>query len=227
MNTILKQSAASSDKELLQLVKNNPTLKNLGDVSTTIKDLLNSIKSDKNPLPLEKVLKNFLSDIKDLKNSELKQKFENSGVFLESRLKNVKNPQLELKNTLIALVKNLQISNTPASRAIGNEAKTLLNTQTLKSTSASDIEKNINNNPKILEKLSANVDSLISKIKTSLKGADTVHNPVLSKVLDKLEHQIDAKTLSPENFKLSSINFKFGARKNNLKSINTEKGPLI
>ena len=45
MNTILKRSGAdsSTDKELLRLVKNNPTLKNLGDVSSTIKDLLNSI----------------------------------------------------------------------------------------------------------------------------------------------------------------------------------------
>lgn len=206
MNTILKQSSvASSDKELLQLVKNNPTLKNLGDVSTTIKELLNSIKSDKEPLPLAKVLKNFLSDIKDLKNSELKQKFENSGVFLESKLKAVKNPQIELKNTLISLVKNLETSNSAASRTIANEAKVLLNTEILKSASASDIEKNINNNPKVLEKLSANIDSLISKIRSSLKGADTVHNPALSKALDKLDHQIQAKTLTPENFKLSSI----------------------
>ena len=95
MNTILKQSgdSTSSTKELLELVKNNPTLKNLGDVSTTIKDLLNSIKSDKKQLPIEKTLKNFLTDIKDLKNTELKQKLENSGVFLESRLKNAQNPK--------------------------------------------------------------------------------------------------------------------------------------
>ena len=205
MNTILKQSASSSDKELLQLVKNNPTLKNLGDVSTTIKDLLNSIKSDKEPLPIEKVLKNFLSDVKDLKNSELKQKFENSGVFLESRLKDAKNPQLELKNTLISLEKNLGKSNLPVNRTIANEIKVLLNTEILKSASNSNITKDINNNPKQLEQLSANVESIVSKLKASIKGADTIHNTALTKALEKLEHQISSKVLTPENFKLSSI----------------------
>ena len=150
MNSILKQSAdnPSSNKELLQLVKNNPTLKNLGDVTTTVKDLLNSLKSEKNPLPIEKVLQTFLSDVKDLKNTELKQKLENSGVVLESKIKNAKNPQVELKNTLIDLVKNLQKTNSTPSRAIANEAKILLNTEALKSVTLPDTKiKQTNLNP--------------------------------------------------------------------------------
>ena len=76
MSDILKQTTnnTSSNKVLLELVKNNPTLKNLGSVSTTIKDLLSSIKSDKEQSPTEKTLKNFLIDIKDLKGDELKEK---------------------------------------------------------------------------------------------------------------------------------------------------------
>jgi len=76
MSDILKQTTnnTSSNKVLLELVKNNPTLKNLGSVSTTIKDLLSSIKSDKEQSPTEKTLKNFLTDIKDLKGDELKEK---------------------------------------------------------------------------------------------------------------------------------------------------------
>ncbi|MDO8453475.1 MAG: flagellar hook-length control protein FliK, partial [Sulfurimonas sp.] len=47
MNSLLKESATSSqsDKIVLELVKNNPTLKGLGNVSNTIKDLLNTLKS--------------------------------------------------------------------------------------------------------------------------------------------------------------------------------------
>jgi len=162
MNTILKQSgdSTSSTKELLELVKNNPTLKNLGDVSTTIKDLLNSIKSDKEQLPIEKTLKNFLTDIKDLKNSELKQKLENSGVFLESRLKNAKNPQVQLKNTLTSLIKTLQ--NSPSANAIANQAKVLLSSEVLKSVSNIDIVKDNPANQKTLTQLASNVQNLIS-----------------------------------------------------------------
>lgn len=111
LNSILKRSADSStsNKELLQLVKNNPTLKNLGDVATTIKDLLNTLKTQENQLPIEKKLKNFLIDIKDLKNTELKNKFENSGIFLESRLKNASNIKEIMNNDLKALL--LQASN--------------------------------------------------------------------------------------------------------------------
>jgi len=49
--------------------------------------LLTTLKADKNPLPLTDTLKNFLIDIKELTEPLLKQKIENSGVFLESKLK--------------------------------------------------------------------------------------------------------------------------------------------
>lgn len=207
LSTILKRSEvdSSSDKELLQLVKNNPTLKNLGDVSRTIKDLLNSIKSEKNPLPIEKVLNNFLTDIKDLKNSELKQKLENSGVFLESRLKNVKNPQVELKNTLISLAKTLQSSSSPKTRAITNEVKLLLNSEAIKTASNLSLTSESQTNPKTLQQLSSSIESLVAKLKSVVNKADTIHNPTLTKSLEKLEYLTQPKTLTPENFKLSSI----------------------
>lgn len=221
LGNLLKQSAATpaSNKELLQLVKENPTLKNLGDVSTTIKDLLHTLKSDKNPLPLEKVLQTFLSDVKDLKNTQLKQKFENSGVILESKIKNVQNPQLELKNTLVSLVKNLQTSDSPISRTIANEAKVLLNTEILKSVqtpstkNTPDIKqitnfesiKTANDNPKALQQLSTNVEKLLSTLKTTLSKADSIHHPVIAKALESLEYKIEPKTLTAQNFKLAPI----------------------
>ena len=206
MNNILKESGAnsSSNKALLDLVKNNPTLKNLGDVSTTIKDLINSIKSDKEPLPIEKTLKNFLTDIKDLKNSELKQKLNNSGVFLESRLKNAQNPQVELKNALTSLVKTLQDSSS-SSKAIANQAKTILNNEVLKSASNTDIANNQSKSTKPLTQLSSSVQDLISTLKSAQKGADTIHNPILSKTIEKLDHLIQPKSLTPENFKIPTI----------------------
>ena len=214
MNSILKgSSASSSDKELLQLVKNNPTLKNLGDTSTTIKDLLATIKSDKNPLPLETKLKNFLIDIKDVKNSDLKSKLENSGVFLEAKLKDVKNPQAELKNTLRSLNKELQTSQEPAAKAITSQIKELLNTPLVKSASNDDLLKNIKTSPTQLEKLSSGVNTLLSKLKISISKADTINSPLLNKTLKKLDNMLQANNIS--STKISSI-------EENLKTISSQ-----
>jgi hypothetical protein len=207
MDTILKQSSSdiASNKELLQLVKENPTLKNLGEVTTTIKDLLNSIKSEKNPLPMEKVLKDFLIDIKDLKNDELKQKLNNSGVFLESKLKGVKNPQVELKNALTSLIKNLESSRLIASKAIVNSAKNILNSEVVKSASTTALVNNTKENPENLKQLASSVKDLTNKLSSQIKRADSLNSPALLKAVEKLEHQMQTKLLAPENFKLSSL----------------------
>ena len=204
MGSILKGSASSSsDKELLQLVKNNPTLKNLGDTSTTIKDLLQTIKSDKNPLPLETKLKNILLDIKDVKQGELKSKLENSGIFLESKLKDVKNPQIELKSTLLSLTKELQTSKEAVSKTLITQTKELLTSSLLKSASNEDILKNIKSSPTQLAKLSLDVNTLVSKLKSSISKADSIHSPALEKSLQKLDNILQTNKLS--NAKLTLI----------------------
>ncbi|MEA1955143.1 MAG: flagellar hook-length control protein FliK [Campylobacterota bacterium] len=150
MGDILKQSTNpnSSNKVLLELVKNNPTLKNLGSVSTTIKDLLNSIKSDKNPLPIEKTLQNILADIKDLKGVELKEKFIKPTLSLEQNLKDnstiektiksfltdikdlkgseLKEKLTSLKTFLETNLKNSNNSSSTLKSIVSNDLKTLL-----------------------------------------------------------------------------------------------------
>ncbi|MCK4974343.1 MAG: flagellar hook-length control protein FliK, partial [Sulfurimonas sp.] len=80
MNSLLKESSQNSgaDKMLLELVKNNPTLKELGSVNENIKNLLSNLKSDKNLEPVEKLIQKFLPDIKELKNTNIKSTIENS-----------------------------------------------------------------------------------------------------------------------------------------------------
>lgn len=210
MDTILKQSSVdnSNDKTLLNLVKNNPTLKNLGDVSTTIKDLLNTIKSDKNPLPIEKVLKNILVDIKDVKDTQLKQKFENSGVFLESRLKDVKSPQIELKNILSNLQSVLAKSEFSSSQSILKDIRSLLVTHlSEKNISAKDI-------PQIKELASKQELPLIAqklkKIVIDLKSAqnmsEPIHKPSVENAIKTLEHLTSPNMLkNVEDFKYLQI----------------------
>lgn len=210
MDGILKQSSIdnSNDKTLLNLVKNNPTLKSLGDVSTTIKDLLNTIKNDKNPLPIEKVLKNVLVDIKDVKEAQLKQKFENSGVFLESRLKDVKSPHVELKNILNNLQSSLAKSEFSSSQSILKDIRSLLATHlSEQSASAKDI-------PQIKELASKQELPLIAqklkKIVVDLKSAqntsEPIHKPSVENAVKTLEHLTSPNILkNVEDFKYPQI----------------------
>ncbi|QFR49533.1 hypothetical protein FJR48_07215 [Sulfurimonas lithotrophica] len=212
MDSILKQSSIdnSSDKALLNLVKNNPTLKNLGDVSTTIKDLLNTIKSDKNPLPVEKVLKEFLVDIKDLKDTPIKQKFENSGVFLESRIKDLKSPQVELKSLLNSLENVLKKSEYSSSKTVLNDIKELLNRHMSKELPAQTNDKNIAQHKmlisaKELEVVASKVKNILSELKSAQKFADPLQKPLVENIVKSLEHLSSPKLLNAQDFKYTRI----------------------
>ncbi|MEA2098723.1 MAG: flagellar hook-length control protein FliK [Campylobacterota bacterium] len=126
LRSILKQSLNNNsvNNNLLQLIRNNPTLKNLGNVSDSIKDLINIIKSNKELLPIEKKLNSFLTNLDDVKNIDLKQKFHNSGIFLESKLKSSRykdNLQDILTNDLKAILS--KISNETTSTSNLNQAE--------------------------------------------------------------------------------------------------------
>ncbi|MCX6051324.1 MAG: flagellar hook-length control protein FliK [Campylobacterales bacterium] len=207
MNSLLKESTQSSqsDKTLLDLAKNNPTLKDLGNVSSTIKDLLQTLKSDKSPLPIETTLKNFLVDIKELDEPILKQKLENSGVFLESKLKDVKNPQVELKSLLSELDKSIAKSDIFTVKVLSEKIKELLNSPTLKEASNSSLLQASKDDPNALKQLAKGVESVLSKLQEHLSSADSTLTKSVATQLSKLENFISPKLLTPENFKLASI----------------------
>ena len=159
MNSLLKQTTegSSSDKTLLNLLKNNPTLKNIGSISGNIKTLLQSLQSDKNPLPIEKQLKSFLVNIKDLSEPILKEKIQNSGVFLESKLKNVQNPQVELKETLQTLTKELKLSKVFNVTVLNEKLTEILNTKPISTASNKALLQLFQENSKDLTQLSKTI----------------------------------------------------------------------
>lgn len=174
LNSLLKKSSQSSasDKTLLQLLKQNPTLKNLGNVSSSIKDLLSSIKSDEKPLPIQKLLKGFLVDMKNLNEKDLKAKLTNSGVFLESRLKNAQNPQLELKNSLIKLQALVDKSSVYEVRSLTKHIQTLLESPILKNASNQALLQPQADNKQLLALLSRGVEKILQTIESNIKEAD-------------------------------------------------------
>ena len=166
LNSLLQGSAQSShgDKTLLELAKNNPTLKDFGNVTSTVKDLLNTLKSEKNPLPIETTLKNFLIDIKELSEPLLKEKIQNSGVFLESKLKNVQNPQVELKNLLVSLEKNIAKIDTPNAKLLNQNIKELLSNPILRDASNAALLQTPKDDSAALKELAKGVERVLSKV---------------------------------------------------------------
>ncbi|WP_321778087.1 flagellar hook-length control protein FliK [Sulfurimonas sp.] len=220
INSLLQESSknSASDKTILNLVKNNPTLKNLGTISSTIKDLLNSLKStlqnqttEKTPLPIEKVLKEFLVDIKQLSESALKTKITNSGIFLESKLKNVQNPQVQLKETLNSLLKSIEKSSIYPVKVLNKHIKEILNSEIIKNatnkslTTTSPLRENLPNEKQALNKVAKTIEKIIQTMQTNLKSEDITTTKEFSKILEKLQHTISPKVLTPENFKVASI----------------------
>lgn len=207
LGSILKESAQNSNANstLLELVKSNQTLKSLGDVSGTIKELLQVLEGEKNTLPVQGVLKKFLLDIKEVSEPALKQKFENSGVFLESRLKNVQNPQAELKNLLQELEKNIAKSDMPVVKLALQTTKELLATPILKEATSASIAEMPKGDKTALVSLAKGVEEIVSKLSEAAKGADIMHTKAFEKQLTKLEFLITPKMLSAENFKADAL----------------------
>ena len=190
-----------SDHVLLDLLKNNPTLKSLGKVSDTIKELLTTLQSDKSPLPVEKMLKGFLIDMKQMSEPLLKEKIENSGIFLESKLKHVQNPKVLLKTELSTLMHTLEKSSIPTVKSLSNDIKALLSNSVLRSASSTELtQKSLPENTKGVTHLVKQIESILSKLQTQLKGADPVYSKSFESLLQK-----SAYLLHPEQIKQNPV----------------------
>ncbi|MFK5938329.1 MAG: flagellar hook-length control protein FliK [Sulfurimonas sp.] len=213
ISTLLKQSAtdSSSDKALLNLVKNNPTLKNLGPIGDTIKDLLVTLKADEKMLPAQNRLKSFLVDIKDITQPILKQKIENSGVFLESKLKNVQNPQVELKTVLESLSKTLDKSKIFNVTVLSENIKELLSAKPLGEASNKALtqtpllDKDSLVEKKAILEVIKKLETILPKLTEHIKNMDVINKPNFRTTLAKLAHLIEPKMLQEENFQLPKL----------------------
>lgn len=247
INSLLKESSKTSmpDKALLQLVKNNPTLKDLGNVSTTIKELVVSMKEntqakqtptdtkvvatlkeqntpatlkpndsnlkptqlpldtktiphvtgEKNPLPIEKLLKEFLIDIKNLNETALKSKITNSGVFLESKLKDAQNPQVELRDTLRSLLNNVTKSSIYPVKSLQKHIQILLESDIVKNASNNALTQNLPDDKKALTQLVKGIEKIIQTLHSNIKEGDSTTTKTFNALLQKLEMQIEPKHL--------------------------------
>jgi len=238
MSSILKKSATSnsSDKVLLDLVKNNPTLKNLGSVSATIKDLLSSLKTEKNSWPIEKTLEKFLDNIKDLKGQDLKEKLINPNVSLEdediepstqkilknilSELKGLKTPTNTKDIPQKELLKNLDVSKAP----INEKEKEILKDVKISQKDEPSLEKTIKKiltdakDIKEVKEVKTTLDTKDISLKTTQKEPVTVER-VIKTFLN------DIKELKGDELK-QKLNDLSTFLKTNLKDTSTSSSEL-
>jgi flagellar hook-length control protein FliK len=214
-NEALKNPATPpSTQSLAQLSKGIETVlrtlgTNIKDVDlSSLKDTLNSAIADKTktPLPIEKVLKEFLGDIKQLgSDGALKSKITDSGVFLESKLKNAQNPQVELKETLKSLQVLVEKSSVYPVKVLSKHIDTMLSSETLKNASNTSLTQATADDKKALTQLVKGMGKIVETLKTNLKEGDVTTTKTFNTLIEKLEHQMQPKLLTPENFKLPAI----------------------
>jgi len=280
LNSLLKQSKEnpSQNKILLNLVKNNPTLKDLGDIQTTIKTLLKDLKQIKKPslsqkqdelkqeitkenkievikqnpskqakIPqkqtdiqsykeqlqkeltkqhtdtiktiatkeqhtpqqnktIQQTIEKFLpkiSDPKEFKHTDIKNKLENSGIFLESKLKEIKDPKIDFRSTLIKFSNQLSQSKIPQIKTINTELKNLINqqelfkpTQEIKNQDIKPLLEITKKTQTILEKTDRIMQSSIDK---DIAPKDPIFSKPTHELFNKIKTLNTPKKLSFEN----------------------------
>ena len=105
LSSFLKNGAGVTKQDnqaLLTLLKNNPTFQELSNVTATLKDLQQLLQKEQLPFTakLQEVLSKSLENIAHIDDKTLKSKLENSGIFLESKLKTLNLSEKEFKNIL-------------------------------------------------------------------------------------------------------------------------------
>jgi len=207
LNSLLKDSFlnSSADKALLSLVKNNPTLRDLRNTNQTIKDLIITLKSDKNLEPIQKQIQKLLPDIKELKQTNVKYTLENSGVFLESKLKDIKNPLLKLNSVLNQLSQQMQKSELPSSKVIQSKINNILNLSILKN-KIDDTKVQLQKEPiQDIKNLTKELLSLTKNIFIQLKSANPITRPEFMKKIEKLELLLQIKEVNLDKLKLPAM----------------------
>jgi endonuclease III len=216
INSLLKQSSkdTSQDKVLLNLVKNNPTLKNLPSVQTSLKELIDSLSKEKlstqetvkpelkqvqtpqekQTQNLLKTLTKFLDQTQDMSKIPVKEKMENSGVFLESKIKNMQTPSQDLKQGLQELSKALQTTQLPSTKEINSQIKTLLKNDIFQNTSSEELFNPKQLDLKSLESLSKKIQALVdeigkrvaSPVDKAISKEDVIFTKDFKQVLEKI-----------------------------------------
>ena len=152
------KDGTKSNSSLENILKNSTAFKDLGNLSSNLSSLLESIKDDESLQKFKPLLENFLKNIKDVTPDNLKEQIKNSGIFLENKLSS--NPNAKLENLLQNISNLLKTIDTPeaknSSQIIDNILKNIPKDGSLKS---SELVNNLKTLVSSLQNLSSSLNS--------------------------------------------------------------------
>ena len=108
------KDGTKSNSTLENILKNSTAFKDLGNISSNLSSLLESIKDDESLQKFKPLLESFLKNIKDVTADNLKEQIKNSGIFLENKLSS--NPNAKLENLLQNISNLLKTIDTPEAK---------------------------------------------------------------------------------------------------------------
>ena len=152
------KDGTKSNSSLENILKNSTAFKDLGNLSSNLSSLLESIKDDESLQKFKPLLENFLKNIKDVTPDNLKEQIKNSGIFLENKLSS--NPNAKLENLLQNISNLLKTIDNPeaknSSQIIDNILKNIPKDGSLK---GSELLNNLKTLVSSLQNLSSSLNS--------------------------------------------------------------------
>ncbi len=215
LDTLLKEGATKSRSNmlLLELLQKNPTLRKLGSFANGVEKLLVELKDIKELPKSLKDFQKFLTQVKDLDQKSLQNSIKNSGIFLESKLKSVKEPKEELQKSLNELQ---NIAKKSSNEKMKNSIK--------------DILSNLKDSPKEItqtqrETVAKKIETLLKELST--KGSGDLPKTQLHTLTSTLERRLNdlQKLFNEPNISLkeSSVQRVLNMLQSNIKSILAHK----
>ena len=211
VNDVLKnlfenlKNGTKSNASIENMLKNTSALKDLGNVSTNLSNLLESVSKDESLQKFKPILESFLKNIKDMDANTLKEQLKNSGVFLESKLATTPNAKLE--NILTQIQNLVKEINTPQAKQVGELLTKLLQTPQNQANSANaDFTNNLKSLTTALQNLNTsltpsqtqNLSTLTNQLKTLVNTGTLVESKIENSVpLDRSVQSSTQRNIQP------------------------------
>ena len=206
------KDGTKSNSTLENILKNSTAFKDLGNLSSNLSSLLESIKDDESLQKFKPLLESFLKNIKDVTADNLKEQIKNSGIFLENKLSS--NPNAKLENLLQNISNLLKTIDTPeaknSSQIIDNILKNIPKDGSLK---GSELVNNLKTLVSSLQNLSSSLNSnqtqtlnnLANELKNFIQNGSMIESKTENLVPKTLTQ---AQTLEDENINRANSEIK-------------------
>ena len=206
------KDGTKSNSSLENILKNSTAFKDLGNLSSNLSSLLESIKDDESLQKFKPLLEIFLKNIKDVTPDNLKEQIKNSGIFLENKLSS--NPNAKLENLLQNISNLIKTIDTPeaknSSQIIDNILKNIPKDGSLKSSElVNNLKTLVNSLQNLSNSLNPNQTQTLNNLANELKNL--IQNGVM--IESKTENLVSktltqTQTLEDENINSANNNIK-------------------